>query len=208
ITVTSAPARRRCRAVQPPKAPAPPTATRIGALARRRAATAADAGTMTEDFRSSRREITSPDSLLRALGFHHRNPFAIRALNLHFERIGGGGELLDRDPGLVFLAAHLTFIVVGPRVSLHRAVRDTRHRHIGVVDAVVRVDLLFRAVAHDRDALAGHDRRRAAVMADDRKAALEPVAVVRRRYLSAGTHGTRLHFTFGGPLSHEVPETL
>ena len=115
---------------------------------------------------------------LGALALHHGRPLSVGPLQLHRERVRGGGKFLDRDARLDLLAAHHAFISIGPRIALHGSTGDSAHRHVRVVHAVVGVDLFFRTVAEDADTLAGSHRSLPDRMADDGEPPVEPVACI------------------------------
>src|SRR3990170_8194709 len=106
---------------------------------------------------------------LRALRVHSGDPFAVGTLHFHFEGIRGRRNLFEGDAHFHLLAAHHAFVVVRPGIARDRSLRDTGHRHPGIVDRVVRVGLLVGTVAHERELLAGTHRRLALTTADDRE---------------------------------------
>src|SRR6202011_5544305 len=145
---------------------------------------------------------------LRALAFHHRSPFSVRALCIHLESIRRGRKLLDNDPRFHFLATHHAFVVVCPGIALHGSAWDRRHRHDGVVNTVVRIGLLFSAVAQNVDSLAGPHWCHSLRMAYDRKLPFEPGAFAARGKLTARPHLARLHLSLGTPVAQEIFEAL
>src|SRR5882724_1984396 len=145
---------------------------------------------------------------LGVLALHHRHPLPVRALRFHQKAVLGRREFFDRDARLDLLAAHHAFVVVSPGLVLHGSLGDARHRHARVIYAVVRVHLLFRAVTEDADALAWSHRGLPLGATNHAVMPFKPLAVVRRRHLSTGTHRARLHLTRAGPLADEVPEPL
>ena len=110
---------------------------------------------------------------------------------------------------LYLLAAHHSLVGVGPSVALHRAFGNAGHGHVGVVHPVVGVDLFLGAVAQDADALVRPPSVSWSLgVADHAVVTLEPLAVVGRGHLPAGSHRTRLHLSLRVPLADEIREPL